>query len=192
MLGANLGLLLYGEVSVMLAFRMYADHLGLLSTTEKGLQSCLNKLSEFCDANGLTVSLKKSNIFIFNKSGRKSKTNFFFNNVEVVEVQLYKYLGILFSSSGTFPYCQNDLYKRGLMANFKIGKCFGDLHQNVDTVLRLFDHTIKPVLLYGSEIWGTINTASAKIKKDPFSLLNTMYDTVCLVKKYTLDFVNIY
>ena len=121
---------------------MYAGDLILLSTTEKGLQSCLNKLSIFCDANGLIVNLKKTNIIIFSKSGRKSKTSFLFNNVEIKDVQLYKYLGLLFSSSGTFSYYQNDLYKRGLKANFKIGKRFGDLHQNVDTVLHLFDHTI--------------------------------------------------
>ena len=99
--------------------------------------------------------------------------------VEIKEVQIYKYLGILLTSSSTFSYCQNDLYKRGLKANFKIGKCFGDLHQNVDTVLHLFDQTVKPVLMYGSEIWGTINTASAKVKQDSFSLFNTMYDMPC-------------
>ena len=70
---------------------MYADDLDLLSTTEKGLQSCLNKLSKFCDANGLTASLKRTNIFIFNKFGRKSTTNSLFNNVEIEEVHLYKY-----------------------------------------------------------------------------------------------------
>ena len=79
----------------------------------------------------------------------------------------------------TFSDCQNDLYKRGLKANFKIGKCFGDLHQNVDTVLHLFDHKVKLVLLYGGEIWGTINTTSAKVKKDSFSLFNTMFDMPC-------------
>ena len=120
---------------------MYADDLVLLSTTGKGLQSCLNKLSIFCDANGLTVNLKKTNIIIFSKSGRKSKTKLLFDNAEIKEVQFYKYLGILFSSSGTFSYCQNDLCKRGLTANFKLGKCFGDL-QNVDTVLHLFDQPV--------------------------------------------------
>ena len=45
--------------------------------------------------------------------------------------------------------------------------------------MHLFDHTVKPVLLYGSEIWGTINTASAKVKKDSFSLFNTMYGMPC-------------
>ena len=101
---------------------MYADDLVLLFTTEKGLQSCLNKLTIFCDANGLTVNLKKTNNIIFSKSGRNSKTKVLFNKAEIKEVQIYEYLGILFSSSGTFSYCQNDLYKRGLKANLKIAK----------------------------------------------------------------------
>ena len=38
----------------------------------------------------------------------------------------------------------------------------------MDTFLHLFDHTVKPVLLYGSEIWGTINTVSANVKKEVY------------------------
>ena len=107
------------------------------------------------------------------------KQVFLFNDVELKEVQTYKYLGILFSLSCTFSCCQNDLYKRGLKANFKISKCFGDLHQNVDIMLHLFDHTFKPVLLYGSEIIGTINTTTAKVHKDYFNLFNTLFDLLC-------------
>ena len=102
-----------------------------------------------------------------------------FNNVEIEEVQSYKYLGVLFSASGTFSHCQNDLYKRALKAQFKLSKCFGDLHQNVDTILHLFDHTVKPVLLYGSEIWGTINTLSANVKKDGFSIFDAFCNMPC-------------
>ena len=42
----------------------------------KGLQSCLNKLSIFCYANGLIVNLKKTNIIIFSKSGRNVRQSF--------------------------------------------------------------------------------------------------------------------
>ena len=47
----------------------------------------------FCDATGLVVNLKKTNIIMFCKSGRKSKsrTRCLFNNVEIKEVQLCKY-----------------------------------------------------------------------------------------------------
>ena len=30
--------------------------------------------------------------------------------------------------------------------------------------IHVFDHTIKPILLYGSEIWGSVNTQTAKFK----------------------------
>ena len=46
-------------------------------------------------------------------------------------------------------------------------------------MLHLFDHTVKPVLIYGSEIWGTINTTTSKVQKDYFNLFNTLSDLPC-------------
>ena len=155
---------------------MYADDLVLLSTTEGGLKNCLNKLETYCDKYGLTVNLKKTNIMTFSKSGRQSSTKFFFKNNEIVHVSSYKYLGILFSSTGTFSHCVYDLYKRALKANFKLRKSFGDLHQNVDTMLHLFDHTVKPVLLYSSEIWGSIDTTTSSFKKGNFNMCKSLSD----------------
>ena len=47
-----------------------------------------------------------------------------------------------------------DLYKRGLKACFKLKKCFEHNKPKIKTILHVFDHTVKPVLLYGSEMWG--------------------------------------
>ena len=88
----------------------------------------------------------------FSKSGKLSYEKYYFNEVEVKHVNRYKYLGIIFASSGTFSYCQNDLYKRALKASFKISKVFNQLHQNVDRIIHLFDHSIKPISVYASEI----------------------------------------
>ena len=44
--------------------------------------------------------------------------------------------------------------KRGLKVYFKLKKCFEHHKPKVKTILHVFDHTVKPVLLYGSEIWG--------------------------------------
>ena len=60
------------------------------------------------------------------------------------------------------------------------------MHQNVDTMLHLFDHTVK----YGSEICRTINTATAKGKKDSFSMFNTLFDLPC--EKLHISFCNEY
>lgn len=76
-------------------------------------------------------------------------------------------------------YSQHDLYKKALKANFKISKVFGNLHQNVNTILHLFDHTLKPILLYGSEIWNTVNINSSVITKESYTLLNSFKILYC-------------
>jgi hypothetical protein len=40
------------------------------------------------------------------------------------------------------------------------------LHQNVKSSMHVFDHTIKPILLYGSDIWGMFNPFTMKCKKE--------------------------
>ena len=52
----------------------------------------------------------------------------------------------------------------------------------MDTILHLFDHTVKPVLLCGSEIWGTSNTLSANVKKSGFNIL--IHLVTCHLKSY--------
>ena len=37
---------------------------------------------------------------------------------------------------------------------------------NIGTSIHVFDHTIKPILPYGSEIWGSFNTQTTKFKND--------------------------
>ena len=68
---------------------------------------------------------------------------------------------------------------RATKASFKLSTFFGQLHQRVDTILHLFDHTIKPILLYCSEIWGTVNTSSSIIKKDGYTLFRSFNNMYC-------------
>ena len=102
-----------------------------------------------------------------------------YNNVEIEHATSYKYLGIVYSSSGTFTHCQNDLYKRALKAYFKLSKCFGDIHRHVDTLLHLFYYTVKPAALYGSEIWGSINSSSKSVAKDNYDLFKSLDVSPC-------------
>ena len=37
---------------------------------------------------------------------------------------------------------------------------------SVNTSMHIFDHTVKPVLLYGSEIWGALNPSSPRLRND--------------------------
>ena len=104
-------------------------------------------------------------------------------------MQRYRYLGVLFSASGTFSRAKLDLYKRGLKAFFKLKSIFGDLSPNVNTSLHIFNHTVKPVLLYGCEVWGTCYPSAAAVRKvEDFKLEKGYNNLDCeklAVKYYT-------
>ena len=84
------------------------------------------------------------------------------------------YLGVKFHTSGSFTEAKQNIYNRDLKAYFKFCKAFNDVKSNITTFLHVFDHTVKPVILYGSKIWGTIqkyNKMADNTAKDFFHKL---------------------
>lgn len=71
---------------------LYADDTVILSESADGLQSALDVYNEYCKQWKLTVNMNKSMVIVFSK-GRQ--LNYSFGNE-------YKYLGVLFSRSGSF------------------------------------------------------------------------------------------
>ncbi len=79
----------------------------------------------------LTVNVSKSKVLIFNKSGRCLNGSYSIQNQALECVSSYKYLGVIFSASGSFRQTQNDLYKKGLKALFMLKNffnCFTSRH----------------------------------------------------------------
>ena len=76
------------------------------------------------------------------------------NNIE--QVSSFKYLGIEVSKDGTVSSTMNDLYRSGLKAYFKLMRSLKPLPKPY-TLLNLFDHLNKPILLYGCEIWAPLD-----------------------------------
>ena len=133
---------------------LYADDLILLSETADGLQHCLDILFSYCKKWGLEVNLKKSKVLVFNNTGRLMSTKFMYNSNYLENVRKYTYLGVSFSISGNFTDAKHELYCKGLKAFFKYLKCFDGHKPKLKTLIHVFDHTVKPILMYGSEIWG--------------------------------------
>ena len=67
-------------------------------------------------------------------------------------------------------------------------KSFSDISPNIKTCLHIFDHTLKPILLYGSEIWGahTLPNYNKEFKlettmaKFPYEKLNIKFSKFIL------------
>ena len=81
---------------------IYTDDLVIMSTSAEGLQECPNKLATYCNKWKLQVNLKKTKVILFNRQGsliKKHSFLFMSNNIEVTKQ--YKYLGFVFSCSGS-------------------------------------------------------------------------------------------
>jgi hypothetical protein len=66
----------------------------------------------------------------------------------------------MINCGGNFSYAMIDLFSRGQHALFKVKSIFKNGYPSVSTFLETFDHTVKPVLLYSSGIWGLFDVTS--------------------------------
>ena len=136
----------------------FADDLVILSESEIGLQNSLVKLDTYCKNWGLTINAGKTKVVVFNKPFTKKIRNLNFHvGDNIIEVKSsYTYLGIEISNTGAFFKSHDNLYKKAIRAQYSV---YSSLDVRADTpnapiFLRLFDSLLKPIILYGSEIWG--------------------------------------
>ena len=138
-----------------LSHLLYADDLALMSTSEAGLHNCLLKLKNFCDKWNLEVNLKKSQVVVFNPSGRKlSEHRFYFDGKELEVVKSYTYLGIELLSSGSFWLAKTNLMDKARKAMFPLFSVISQFQLSCTNSMNLFHSLIKPIALYNSENWA--------------------------------------
>ena len=147
---------------------LFADDMIIMSKSKVGLQNCLDKVSEYCESWKLNINVAKTKVMIMNRGGRMFKDEFVLNNVVLQNVQSYTYLGVLitncFSVNSAMEYAKN----RGMKCLYKLKRLIYDMDVSAKLCLKLFDQLVKPVFMYGSEIWGIpkINSKMAKNNDD--------------------------
>ena len=136
---------------------LYADDTILLSESKENLQLLLDKFLEYCNKWKLKVNVDKTKIMIFSKGRIPENYKFYIQNQEIEIVKNYKYLGILFSRSGSFLATRKYLKEQGIKAMYSVlSKCRAN-HLSIECQLEMFDKVVVPILLYGSEVWGFEN-----------------------------------
>ena len=76
-------------------------------------------------------------------------------NIEIVKD--FNYLGIYFSRTGSFKVCKNHLSEKAIKAMYEVIKKGRKHNLSISCQLDLFDKLVKPILLYGCEIWDSDN-----------------------------------
>ncbi len=133
---------------------MYADDLVIVSASAEGLQNSLDILEAYCNKWKLQINISKSKTMCLNKVGRGTKCNFTIGQQELEHTKSYPYLGIEVSNSFSFKAIQQNLHKKAMRALFKLKTLVRGTCLLPKVIIKLFDQLIKPIALYGSEIWG--------------------------------------
>ena len=112
----------------------------------------MDALYEYCQRWKMIVNINKTKVMVFRKSGRLAAlTQLYYTNGELEVVGKCTYLGIVFSTGGSFSDSQNALSGPALKAITNI---------SVRYRLDLFDKLISPILNYANQVWGFIQGSS--------------------------------
>ena len=146
------------ESFVNLFLLLYADDTVILSETDKDMQKGLDALSEYCTRNGLEINVSKTKIIVFSRGKIRNLPIFTYNNANVEIVFDYKYLGVIFNYNNRFQKAMKNQCNSATRAMFSLLKKSRKLDLPLDLQLDLYQKCIKPILLYGCEMWGFENT----------------------------------
>ena len=137
---------------IQIMLLLYADDTILISESNISLQNTLDDFVDYCNTWKLNINEEKTKVIVF--GSRSKQFTFTLGNSELEIVDSYKYLGTCFSKSGSFLAMRKQVASQAKRALYLLYKRIYNLHLPFDLSLKLFDHTIIPILTYASEIWG--------------------------------------
>lgn len=115
--------------------------------------------------------LRKLKLLFLVKVKQTSNVSFLCNGNEIEIVKEFKYLGVIFSRTGSFYSTRKYVVTRATRAMYAIIKKSRELNLSIDCQLDMFDKMVVPILLYGSELWG--------------------FENLCIIEKLHLKFCNL-
>ena len=140
---------------------LLADDVVLMSETVIGLQTQLNSLLRAANSLQIKVNMSKSSIIVFRKGGYLGRRErWTYNGILMPVVNVYKYLGLYFSTKLSFTVGCKDIASRGKRALICIMQKLSVLeNKSFGLFVKLFDSQVQPIIQYGAEIWGLYDAA---------------------------------
>lgn len=96
------------------------------------------------------------------------KEKFYIQNSVIENVQRYKYLGVVLSASGSFSDARINMVNKAKKALFKLKGCIRKSNLDPHLGLKMFDQLIKPICMYGSEVWSSDLATQKKLRNQNF------------------------
>jgi hypothetical protein len=102
------------------------------------------------------VNINKTKVVIFGAQ-QTGKFRFHLEDENIEISDFYHYLGVTFSSNGSFLKARKHVVQRASKAIYLLFTRSNNSDLLLDLIIELFDHTVLPILTYGSEIFGFEN-----------------------------------
>ena len=141
-------------IFIKLLILLFADDTVIFATNKEELQVALNVFEQYCDKWRLTVNISKTKIIIFSGGIPPANLHFYFKGIEIEIVSEFKYLGIFLARTGSFLKTKKHIADQANIALFSLMRKIRHLSLLIDMQIDLFNKMIKPILLYGCELWG--------------------------------------
>ena len=136
---------------------LYADDTVLMSETAEDLQKQLDIFYNYSCYWHLKVNVEKTKIIVFGRGRKLQNVHFKYDGNDVEIVDTFKYLGVSFSKTGSFNHHVKQSYDKAMKAMYSVITKCRKHNLSIDCQLDLFDKVVKPILLYGCEVWGFSN-----------------------------------
>ena len=134
---------------------MYADDLIMIAESEAQLQKKMTLLNNYCMDWNLQINKKKTKTMVFNRGNKLCNTNIYLNNNLIECVKEFKYLGFTISAKNcSFLKTLSDLKIKANRAIFALNNKIKLSKLPTELTIKLFNSQIRPILLYGSEVWA--------------------------------------
>ena len=138
----------------------------------------------------LLISIKQKWLFLIKLEGSLIHNHIHFNKTISCTAHC-KYLGMLFPASGTFTPAKNQLYDKSVIALHSLKHNVISSKPDINPSIHIFDHTIKPFLLYESKIFRPAPCLRKKYILMIYLIL-TKLPEVFILKSYIFTFVSIF
>jgi hypothetical protein len=117
----------------------------------------LNSFQDYCSIWKLKVNTDKSKVMVFSRGKLPRNLNFSLNGEKLEIVNSLNYLGIELSRTGNLKRAKQSIAGKATVAFYEVLKMGRKHGLSVKIQLDLFDKMVKPILLYGCEVWGFSN-----------------------------------
>lgn len=139
----------------------YADDLCLMSHSLSGIQDKINRLYENGLEVGLKINFRKTKVM---RISSDNNTPILVNGNIIEDVSEFSYLGSIISTDGGADADVRSRINKARHAYTSLARVWQSSQISKKHKIRIFNTSVKSVLLYGSETWKVTNTISKKLQ----------------------------